>query len=119
MSYPSRVLEHGKWLLNISQEAADYSRDCCVQSKNIPGLVRPLLPPSRFPVSRSPPFQPVLCFTAVCRHHHESGLEPVHHPKMILHADLLLISILISSSSQPQATTDLFSVSMDLPFLDI
>ena len=52
-------------------------------------------------------------FIELCNYHHNSVLEHFHHSNKIPHAHLWLISV------QVQATTNLSSVSIDLPSLDI
>ena len=57
-------------------------------------------------------------FTTLYSHHHKSVLGHFHPPNKVPRAHLQLIPLL-SFYSWPQATNDLLSVSIDLPFLDI
>ena len=54
--------------------------------------------------------------TMLYNHHHYLIPEDFHHPPKKLHTHQ---SLPIPSSFQPLATTDLLSVSMDLPILDV
>lgn len=51
-------------------------------------------------------------FTKLCRHHHKLVLEHFHLPSKILHAHL-------QSPLPSPATTNILSVSINLPFLNI
>lgn len=55
-------------------------------------------------------------FTRLCAHHHCLTPEHSHHPKRKPHTHL---QSLPTPLPQPLATTNLLSVSMDLPILDI
>ena len=54
-------------------------------------------------------------FAELCSHQHSPILEHFHHPQKIPHARLQSVC----SYPQPQATTNLLSVCIDMSFLDI
>lgn len=55
-------------------------------------------------------------FTELCSHHHTLILKHFHDPQKFLHAHLQSAPC---SHAWPLVTTNLLSVSINLPFLDI